>query len=149
MDIICESQIKVLMNPAPTANNGAGPWVSSEDARWPLSRCAQLRLDWLRRAQAARRGSGPPSGQQDPLLQHAKRSRPLGSRAFLLLTRCMSNHRRVCRGVARDGGRRPARAPTFARTPRCLALCWQGARRGDNEDLEAHVNIMLNIFADA
>ena len=44
---------------------------------------------------------------------------------------------------------RPLQAPTFARTPRCLALCWQGARRGDNEVLEAHVNMMLNIFADA
>ena len=52
-------------------------------------------------------------------------------------------------GVAADGAGRLLRAPTFARAPRCLAPCWQGARRGDNEDLEAHVNMMLNIFADA
>ena len=70
-------------------------------------------------------------------------------RAFLQLTRCMSNHRPVCRGVAPDGDGRPARAPTFARTPRSLAPCWQGARRGDNEVLEAYVNKMLNVFADA
>ena len=97
------------------------------------------------------RGAAPGrrlSSRNLPFL-HAKRARPARQRGFQDLTRCKSHHHRVCRGVAPDGGRRPARAPTFARTPLAPAVLAGCAREGDQGPLAAHDKIMLNIFDDA
>ena len=80
---------------------------------------------------------------------HASRARPWRRRGFLQLTRCKSHHRRVCRGVAPDGGGRPARAPTSARAPLAPAVLAGCAREGDQGPLEAYVNMMLNVLDDA
>ena len=108
-----------------------------------------MRFGRLRRPQAARRGSGPPSEQQDPPFLHAKRARLRGSRGFLQLTRCKSHHRPVCRGVAPGGGGRPARVPTSARTPLAPAVLAGCAREGDQGPLAAHDNMMSNVLDDA
>ena len=116
---------------------------------WRPPRSPRQRLDWLRRPESARRGSGPPSGQQDPLLQHAKRASPARQRGSLQLTRCKFHHRLVCRGAAPDGDGRPPRAPTSARTPRARAMLAGCAREGDRGPLKAHVNMMLIVLGDA
>ena len=80
---------------------------------------------------------------------HAKRARSVRQRGFLQLFRCKFYHSPVCRGVAPDGGRLPARAPTSARAPLAPAVLAGCARRGDREVLEAYVNMMSNVLDDA
>ena len=77
---------------------------------------------------------------------HALRALVQDRRLFFQLTRCKSHRRPMHRGDARDGRDRPTRALTCARPPDRLAPCWQGARKAEKEVLQAHVNMMSNVF---
>ena len=92
---------------------------------------------------------GRRQSSRTPPILHAKRARPARQRGFLQLTRCKLYHRPVNRGDARDGGGRPARAPTSARAPLAPAVLAGCAREGDQGPLAAHVNMMLNVLGDA
>ena len=80
---------------------------------------------------------------------HAKRAPPARQRGFLQLCRCIPTPPRMNRALPARVAVPTARAPTCARAPRSIAPCWQGARRGDQEVLEAYVNKMLNVLDDA